>query len=159
MAPAASQPTDPTVVAYAPNLMDRSRIEVAATAAGFVLCFVTDPGHLGPAIEAGARVAVVDLAGEGVLAALPSLTRAQTIGFASHVDTALRAAARAAGCDEVVPRSALVRRLARIGSGQGPEVPGASEGAVDSRVTSTATSSVWEDPPPSTDPRPGETSP
>jgi hypothetical protein len=35
------------------------------------------------------------------------------VGFASHVDTALLDAARAAGCDEVMARSTVFRRLAR----------------------------------------------
>jgi hypothetical protein len=44
----------------------------------------------------------------------PSLAAVPTVGFASHVDTALIAAARAAGVGEVLARSAFTARLAEI---------------------------------------------
>ena len=67
------------------------------------------------AVERGAAFVLIDLAHAGVLEVLPRLRRAHTVGFASHVDKALLAAAREAGCDEVLPRSAVFRRLARTG--------------------------------------------
>jgi hypothetical protein len=102
-----------TVVALVPDLMDRSRVEVAGRAAGRTTEFVTGPDDLVSAVSGGARFVVVDLAQAGVLDVLPRLRPAHTVGFASHVDTALLDAARAAGCDEVLPRSAVFRRLAR----------------------------------------------
>jgi hypothetical protein len=88
------------VVAYVPDLMDRSRVEIAAQSAGLTVDFVPDPEDLVVAVRAGARFVLVDLA--------------HTVGFASHVDKPLLEAAKAAGCDEVLPRSAVFRRLARI---------------------------------------------
>jgi DNA-binding NarL/FixJ family response regulator len=44
----------------------------------------------------------------------PDLAGIRTIGFASHVHTGLIAAARDAGADEVIPRSAFAANLAEI---------------------------------------------
>jgi hypothetical protein len=151
---AASTPPSGTApwVAYVPDLMDRSRVENAGRAAGLAVDFVGGPDDLVAAVAGGARLVVVDLAQAGVLEVIPRLRPAHTVGFASHVDKALLDAARAAGCDEVVPRSAVFRRLSRSGGGdQGVETS-------DRRMTSTATSRVCETPPPSTEPRRGETS-
>lgn len=41
-------------------------------------------------------------------------TRRRVIAFLSHVQTELAAAARAAGCDEVMPRSQFTQELPRI---------------------------------------------
>ncbi len=48
------------------------------------------------------------------LKADPGTADLRAIGFASHVHTELIAAARAAGADEVLPRSAFAGRLAEI---------------------------------------------
>jgi hypothetical protein len=48
-----------------------------------------------------------------VLAALAA-AGIRTIGFGSHVDHDLLDAARAAGCNEVLPRSAFFRRLEEL---------------------------------------------
>jgi hypothetical protein len=102
-----------SLVAYVPDLMDRSRLEIAGQSAGLTVAFVSDPEDLASAVGRGAGLVVVDLARAGVLEVLPRLGSAHTVGFASHVDTALLDAARQAGCDEVLPRSAVFRRLAR----------------------------------------------
>jgi hypothetical protein len=102
-----------SVVAYVPDLMDRSRVEIAGQSAGLEIDFVSRPEDLASAVAGGARFVVVDLAQAGVLDVLPRLGPAHTMGFASHVDTALIDAARAAGCDEVLPRSVVFRRLAQ----------------------------------------------
>ena len=44
---------------------------------------------------------------------LPSLT-GRVIAFGSHVDAELLAAARAAGCDEVLPRSKFFARAREL---------------------------------------------
>ncbi|MEO6121655.1 MAG: hypothetical protein ABIW46_05015 [Acidimicrobiales bacterium] len=96
------------VVAYVPDLMDRSRLGGVEG-----LVFVSTPGEL-PAAATGAEVVVVDLARAGVLEALAGLGGVRTIGFASHVDRDLLAAAEAAGCREVLPRSRFFARVAEL---------------------------------------------
>src|SRR5271168_1466305 len=98
--PSASGPD--AVVAFVPDLMDRSRVEIAGRSAGRAVTFVDGPEDLVTAVDGGARFVVVDLAHVGVLGVLPRLQAAHTVGFASHVDKTLLEAARAAGCDEVL---------------------------------------------------------
>jgi len=109
-------PAATPLVAFVPDLMDRSRVEIASQAAGRRVDFVSRPVDLVAAVSRGVAFALVDLAHPGVLDVLPRLRQAHTVGFASHVDKDLLAAARAAGCDEVLPRSAVFRRLARAGN-------------------------------------------
>ena len=102
------------VVAYVPDLMDRSKVSGAAPGA----TFVASPGALAGA-AAGADVVVVDLGRPGALEALAALagSGARVVGFGSHVDRDALDAARAAGCTEVLPRSAFFRDLpALLGS-------------------------------------------
>ena len=109
-------PPDPgmtSVVAYVPDLMDRSRLEIACRTAGRSVDFVRNLDELVSAVDGGATFVVIDLAHPGVLEVLPRLGRAHTVGFGSHVDKTLLNAARQAGCDEVLARSAVFRRLAR----------------------------------------------
>ena len=84
--------------------MDRSRISAALPHAQFVKTVEklssTDTD----------AVVLVDLSRPGVLEAIPTIT-GSVVGFASHVDDALMAAAHAAGCAEVLPRSRFFRRL------------------------------------------------
>jgi len=97
-----------TVIAYVPDLMDRSKVQAAAPG----LRLARTPADLlagaGPGLTA-----VVDLSRAGVLEVLGPLaaTGARVIGFGSHVDTDLLAAARLAGCEEVLARSAFFSRL------------------------------------------------
>ena len=92
------------VFVYAPDLMDRSRISAALPHAQF-LKSVDDLSS-----TAAGAVVLVDLGRSGVLDAIPTIT-GSVVGFASHVDDALMAAARDAGCAEVLPRSRFFRRL------------------------------------------------
>lgn len=87
------------IAAFVPDLMDRSKVAAAAPGE------VTFVGSAAELAAVGAEVVVVDLARPGVLDALPQLGAARTIGFASHVDRELAAAATAAGCGEVMARS------------------------------------------------------
>ena len=94
------------VVAFVPDLMDRSRlagIEGVAFVATTQALETTD-----------ADIAIVDLSRQGVLDVLPSVRAARVIAFGSHVDTELLAAARAAGCDEVMARSAFFSRVREL---------------------------------------------
>jgi hypothetical protein len=98
-----------TIAAFIPDLMDRSRV----TASGVQVVFAGAPAEL---IGLDAEVILVDLSRPGVLDVLPGIT-ARVVGFASHVDRELLAAARAAGCDEVLARSAFFGRLPQILAG------------------------------------------
>ena len=102
------------VVAYVPDLMDRSRISGAGGAAVDIE-FVSNPGGLRePA--ASADLVIVDLGRPGVLEVLAGIG-APTVGFGSHVDRDLLAAAHASGCDQVLARSAFFGRLHSLLSG------------------------------------------
>jgi hypothetical protein len=82
------------VVAFVPDLMDRSRLSAALPDA----VLVADVSALA-AGAADADVAVVDLDRAGVLDALADLTAVtRVVGFASHVDDEVLRAARRAGC-------------------------------------------------------------
>jgi DNA-binding NarL/FixJ family response regulator len=65
------------------------------------------------------RLAIVDLnARSGAIAAIERVRAGKSgvrvVGFLSHVQTELAAQARAAGCDEVMPRSSFTQNLAAI---------------------------------------------
>ena len=100
------------VVAFVPDLMDRSRL----SAPGVEVAFVGDPEGLA---DAHADLAVADLARPGVIEALGAVT-GPTVGFVAHVDAASMAAALAAGCDEVLARSRFFGRFAELVAGLGP---------------------------------------
>jgi hypothetical protein len=101
-----------SVVVFAPDLMDRSRIAAVRRDAQFVASADelrrADPDAL----------VIVDLHRSGVLDVIPDL-RQTVIGFGSHVDDALLHAGLAAGCAEVLPRSRFFRRLADLGAATG----------------------------------------
>jgi hypothetical protein len=99
-----------TVVAYVPDLIDRSKV----AAAGDVV-FVDDPRAL---VDAPGDVVVVDLMRPGVLEVLPALEGRRVIGFGRHTERAVLEAASAAGCGEVLARSSFFPHLDRLlGSG------------------------------------------
>ncbi|HEX7095413.1 MAG TPA: hypothetical protein VF183_05990 [Acidimicrobiales bacterium] len=96
----------PPMVVYAPDLLDRSRIAAAVPDAVFVR-------RVEDLLTTPARVVVVDLGRPGVLDIVPQLD-VPVIGFGSHVDDALLAAATDAGCAEVLPRSRFFRRVREL---------------------------------------------
>lgn len=100
------------IVALVPDLMDRSRLPRVGAVE---VVHVADPAALVGEARAGDLV-VVDLARPGVLDVLGDVA-GHVVGFASHVDGALLAAAEAAGCDEVLPRSRFFAGLGRRFSG------------------------------------------
>jgi hypothetical protein len=87
------------IVAYVPDLMDRSKVAAIGD-----VTFVRSPREL---LATAADVVIIDLSRPGVLDVLGSITSERIIGFASHVDRELMDAARAAGCTEVLARSAF----------------------------------------------------
>ena len=87
------------IAAYIPNLMDRSRFGES----------VQILKHLEELKSVEADLVFVDLARSEVLKYLPSQSR--VIGFAPHIDTETLDLARAAGCEEALPRSVFFRRL------------------------------------------------
>ena len=97
------------VVAYVPDLMDRSRLAGLGDVA-----FVPNPADLAEraAVE-GAEVVVVDLTRPGALEAVAGVD-ARVVGFANHTERELMEAARAAGCDIVVARSVFFSRFREL---------------------------------------------
>lgn len=99
------------VRAFVPDLMDRSRLRAPEVSVEFV----ADPATL---FDEEADLFVIDLARPGAHDAMsdrPAET-GRVVGFAPHVDEEAMAAAREAGCDEVLPRSAFFRRFPELGA-------------------------------------------
>ena len=92
------------VVAYVPDLMDRSKVAAAGDCV-----FVSNPGDIA-ALCPAADVVVVDLTKPGVVEVLAGLD-ARVIGFANHTSREVMDAARAAGCEQVLPRSDFFARI------------------------------------------------
>ncbi|HEX3623664.1 MAG TPA: hypothetical protein VHT97_15220 [Acidimicrobiales bacterium] len=93
------------IVAYVPDLMDRSKVAAAGD-----VTFVSRPAEL-PAAGEAADVLVVDLTRPGVVDVLTELAGRRVIGFANHTSRDVMAAARAAGCEQVLARSEFFSRL------------------------------------------------
>ena len=117
------------VLAYVPDLMDRSKLAAAAPDTTFVASpaelvaaavaatvaaaeGAADEGAVAGGADGGATLVVADLGRPGVLDALPAVvaTGARVIGFGSHVDRSTLEAAAATGC-EAMPRSQFFRSL------------------------------------------------
>ena len=92
------------IVAYVPDLLDRSKVAAAGDCV-----FVARPADLA-ALCPGADVVVVDLTRPGVVDVLADLD-ARVIGFANHTSRDVMDAARAAGCEHVLPRSQFFARI------------------------------------------------
>ena len=92
-----------TIVAFVPDLMDRSRFPASAD-----VVFVGAADLPTAAADRSASHVIADLGRPGAIEALAAAQKAvpsaASVGFASHVDTELIAAARAAGIAEVLPR-------------------------------------------------------
>jgi CheY-like chemotaxis protein len=107
------------VIVLVDDLMFLSRIREAARGAGLEVRPVRRAADLGPALRTGARLVLVDADSERLpwaeaLDAVrddPSRPRALVVAFLSHVHAERAAAARNAGCDRTLARSAFVREL------------------------------------------------
>lgn len=118
------------VLAAVDDLLFSSKIRATAKQAGVEIAFARSPAEV--LEQARARrpsLVIFDLnsgktdpvATIAALKADPELGSIRALGFASHVHTALIAAARDAGADQVLPRSAFAAGLAdilRSGSGE-----------------------------------------
>jgi DNA-binding NarL/FixJ family response regulator len=105
------------------DLLFSSKIRATAKQAGVELAFARTPQEiLEQARSLRPPLVIFDLNSAKTdplttIAAIkgdPSLASVRTIGFASHVHTDLIQAARRAGTDEVMPRSAFASHLAEI---------------------------------------------
>jgi len=105
------------------DLLFSSKIRATAKQAGVDLTFARSPEEIvNQARAVRPALAIFDLnSGKtdpintiSALKADPELAGIRTLGFASHVHTDLIAAARKAGADQVLPRSAFAGNLAEI---------------------------------------------
>jgi CheY-like chemotaxis protein len=111
------------VLAAVDDLLFSSKIRATAKAAGVDVTFARSRSEvLEQARLLQPALIVFDLNSAKIepihaIAALkadPALARLRTLGFVSHVDTSVINAARAAGADEVLARSAFAGQLADI---------------------------------------------
>ena len=118
------------VIAAVEDLLFRSKISETASSLGIEAAFPRNPRRLLEALrESPPDLLVIDLnsARFEPLALLRSVrsdeaTRdVSTVGFLSHVQKDLAVAAREAGCDRVVARSAFTKDLPRILAGRIPD--------------------------------------
>jgi hypothetical protein len=93
----------PSAVLVSRNLLDSSRIGVAADAAGYALVTMADP----PADPGRHAVGLVDLEHPDADEAVRRLTDVcgRVVAFGPHVDDLAMTRARALGADDAVPRS------------------------------------------------------
>lgn len=115
------------IAAIVDDLLFGSKILAATDAAGEHVTFVrgaADP--VTEAASAGASLVIVDLGRAGAAETIRELRRAlgeavSIVAFASHVRTDLIAAARQAGADRVLARSAFVAELPSLVRGSTPK--------------------------------------
>ena len=118
------------ILAAVEDLLFRSKISETATSLGIEAAFPRDPRRLLEALrESPPDLLVLDLNSTRFepLALLRSVRSEEatrevaTVGFLSHVQRDLAVAAREAGCDRVVARSAFTRELPQILAGRAPD--------------------------------------
>src|SRR5262245_532045 len=111
------------ILAVLDDLMFTSKIRTAAAAVGVTVEFARSSSTALERMRTGAPSLVIfDLNNQrtdplGTVAAMkkePVLAALRTLGYVSHVQTDLINAARAAGVDEVLARSAFTTRLGEI---------------------------------------------
>lgn len=110
------------IIAAVDDLMFASKISAAARRAGVDVVFVKSLDELRSAAAGDAALLILDLNSRrtdplATVAAIrrdDALAHLRTVGFVSHVQGDLVAAARKAGVDEVLARSAFVERLPEI---------------------------------------------
>ncbi|MFN0020101.1 MAG: hypothetical protein ACKVP0_17715 [Pirellulaceae bacterium] len=103
------------VVFLCPNLMFASRVAGAAGVLKIPIQVLASPNDLTVKLSEQTRLVIIDLGQNGL--DLPKIVgdvrskspSARIVAFGSHVNEALLAAARDAGCDEVMPNSQFDR--------------------------------------------------
>jgi hypothetical protein len=105
----------PLCLLLSDDLLDVSRVTGEGRAAGLAVLQCRDSGALLIAAERGPVLVVLDLHNPGldVEVVVPALKAvgARVVGYGAHVDASRLKAARKAGCDEVLPRSAFFDQL------------------------------------------------
>ena len=108
------------VLFLCPNLMFASRVSGAASTLKIPLQVLASPGDLAAKLSADTRLVIIDLGQDGLeLSGIVADVRAKSssariVAFGSHVNEAALAAARAAGCDEVMPNSQFDRTYVEL---------------------------------------------
>jgi CheY-like chemotaxis protein len=111
------------VLAMVDDLMFASKIKTAASQLGVTVTFARTPAAALAAMKESAPALVIfDLNNPrtdplGTVAAMkrdPATASIRTVGYASHVQTDVIEAARLAGVDDVMARSAFTAKLAEI---------------------------------------------
>jgi DNA-binding NarL/FixJ family response regulator len=107
------------IVAMMDDLFFQMKVAETAKHLGLELKVATNSDALLGLLEPAPNLVIVDLnARSQPLAAIERVRAAQkdlkVIGFLSHVQLDLAAQAQAAGCSEVMPRSAFTQNLAAI---------------------------------------------
>jgi len=110
------------IVCALDDLIFSVKISTAAKALGVDIYFERSPNAIETVRARQPSLVIFDLnatrlapmAAIAAIKADPALARTRTLGFVSHVDTATIDAARAAGVDEVLARSAFAARLGEI---------------------------------------------
>jgi PleD family two-component response regulator len=111
------------ILAVLDDLMFSSKIKTTATQLGIPLTFArSSASALAEMRKALPSLVIFDLNNPrtdplGIVAAMhadPALTAIPTVGYVSHVDTAVINAARQAGVTDVLPRSAFAMQLPEI---------------------------------------------
>ena len=116
-----------TIIAAVDDMFFASKIRAVSEHLGLTVQFAkTASAVVAAARKESPTVIVVDLHSQRCqplelareLKADKDLAAIPMVGFFSHVETALQVAAREAGYDHVMPRSAFTNNLARILSGE-----------------------------------------
>jgi DNA-binding NarL/FixJ family response regulator len=110
------------ILAAVDDMLFSSKIRATARQVGVDVIFARSPDEILQQARAMPALAIFDLNSTrtdpvGTITALkadPQLAPIRTIGFVSHVQTALIDAARRAGADEVMARSAFAANLGEI---------------------------------------------
>jgi DNA-binding NarL/FixJ family response regulator len=109
------------VVALMDDLFFQMKVAETAKHLGMELKVATNADSLMQLLELepAPKLAIVDLnTRSGAITAIERVRAGKNgvrlVGFLSHVQTELAAQARAAGCDEVMPRSSFTQNLAAI---------------------------------------------